>query len=444
LSPARAAAFSVLVRLERTGARFDASRHGMPEVRELSSRDAALAYELITGTIKRRATLDAVLAQCAGLVADRVDVAMLTALRLGAFQLLFLDRVPAHAAVTESVEMVAGKGRKGRGFANAVLRRVAADGRERLAALAPGDDAPALALRYSYPRWIAQTFINEYGATEAEALLASGNEQPERCLRVNTVKTIVPGVVESLRADGLAVTAVDDLPDALIYDHGPLEATNAFREGWVTPQSRGSQLAAIAAAGAARPGLRVADLCAAPGTKTAHLAALLPGAQILAIDVDEARCDALRRNLRRLGVADVDLRVTDVLALDPAEVGSFDRVLVDAPCSGLGTLASRPDLRWRRQAADIGGMAALQLRMLTRAAALVADDGVLTYAVCTVTRDETTAIVDALMLGGEWRVDDLGAAFPGYAHPHNGAYLLTLPSRHGTSGFFIARMRRAG
>jgi 16S rRNA (cytosine967-C5)-methyltransferase len=444
LSPARAAAFSVLVRLERTGARFDASRHGMPEVSELSGRDAALAYELITGTIKRRATLDAVLAQCAGLVTDRVDVAMLTALRLGAYQLLFLDRVPAHAAVTESVEMVAGKGRKGRGFANAVLRRVAADGRERLAALAPGDDAPALALRYSYPRWIAQTFINEYGATEAEALLASGNEQPERCLRVNTVKTIVPGVVESLRADGLGVTAVDDLPDALIYDHGPLEATNAFRGGWVTPQSRGSQLAAIAAAGAARPGLRVADLCAAPGTKTAHLAAQLPGAQILAVDVDETRCDALRRNLRRLGVAGVDLRVADVLALDPAEVGSFDRVLVDAPCSGLGTLASRPDLRWRRQAADIGGMAALQLRMLTRAAALVGDGGALTYAVCTVTRDETTAVVDALMLGGEWRVDDLGAAFPGYAHPHNGAYLLTLPSRHGTSGFFIARMRRAG
>jgi 16S rRNA (cytosine967-C5)-methyltransferase len=444
LSPARSAAFSVLIRLQRTGARFDASRHGMPEVRELSGRDAALAYELITGTIKRRVTLDTVLAECAGLVPERVDPAMLTALRLGAFQLLFLDRVPAHAAVTESVEMVAGKGRKGRGFANAVLRRVAAEGRERLAALAPGDDAPALALRLSYPRWLAQTLVNEFGAAEAESLLAFGNAQPERCLRVNSLKATVPAAVESLQADGLAVGEVDDLPSALLYDRGPLEATKAFSDGLVTPQSRGSQLAAIAASEAAHPGLRVADLCAAPGTKTAHLAALLPGAEILAVDADEARGDALRRNLRRLGVDGVEIRIADVLTLDPAETGTFDRVLLDAPCTGLGTLASRPDLRWRRQAADITTMAAVQAQMLARAATLVATEGVLTYAVCTITREETTAVVDTLVSAGGWQADDLGVGVPAYAHPRNGAYLLTLPSRHGTSGFFVARLRRAG
>ncbi len=444
MSPARAAALSALVRLDRTGARFDGSRRGLPEVRDLSSRDAALAYELITGTIKRRATLDAVLAECAGLVAARVDVVMLAALRLGAFQLLFLDRVPAHAAVAESVEMVTDKGRKGRGFANAVLRRVADVGRERLAALAPGNDAAALAIRHSYPSWIAQALVDEYGPAEAESLLALGNEQPERCLRVNTLRTTVAAAVDALREDGVTATAVADLPAALLYDRGPIESTKAFRGGSVTPQSRGSQLAALAAAGAARPGLRVADLCAAPGTKTAQLAALLPGARILAIDIDAARCDALRRNLRRLGADGVEVRVADVLTLDPAASGAFDRVLVDAPCTGLGTLASRPDLRWRRQAADVAALATLQRGMLARAAALVAADGLLTYAVCTMTREETTAVVDALVLGGEWRVDDLGAAFPGYAHPRNGAYLLTLPSRHGTSGFFVARLCRAG
>jgi 16S rRNA (cytosine967-C5)-methyltransferase len=133
-----------------------------------------------------------------------------------------------------------------------------------------------------------------------------------------------------------------------------------------------------------------------------------------------------------------------VLTLDPAETGTFDRVLLDAPCTGLGTLASRPDLRWRRQAADITTMAAVQAQMLARAATLVATEGVLTYAVCTITREETTAVVDTLVSAGGWQADDLGVGFPAYAHPRNGAYLLTLPSRHGTSGFFVARLRRAG
>jgi 16S rRNA (cytosine967-C5)-methyltransferase len=192
------------------------------------------------------------------------------------------------------------------------------------------------------------------------------------------------------------------------------------------------------------------DLCAAPGTKTAHLAALRPRAHVIAVDVDPARVKALEGNLRRLQVppaaADggpgVAVVAADALVLPPEYAGAFDAVLVDAPCTGLGTMAARPDLRWRRRPADVARLAALQRRLLAAGAACVRPGGALTYAVCTLTRQETTAVVEAFADGAEWSFDDLGAAHPRWAHPDNGAYLRTLPPRDGSSGFFVARLRR--
>jgi 16S rRNA (cytosine967-C5)-methyltransferase len=200
----------------------------------------------------------------------------------------------------------------------------------------------------------------------------------------------------------------------------------------------------VAAGGVTGPGARVLDLCAAPGAKTSQLAALLSGAAITAVEVDEERAGDLRRNLRRLGADGVDVLHAD--ALDPHSTweGAFDAALVDAPCTGLGTLASRADLRWRRHVSDVPRLAELQARLLARAAAAVKPGGALTYAVCTVTRAETLGVVEPLLAGGGWEADDLGAVWPGLAHPSAGGFLLILPPDAGSSGFFVARLRRRG
>ena len=255
----------------------------------------------------------------------------------------------------------------------------------------------------------------ELGDAPARRLLEAANAAPERCLRANRLRGGLPAAAEALAAEGFRTHGVEGLPDGLLYDGPPLERSRAFRDGLVTPQSRGSQVAGIVAAGGvAAPEAAVLDLCAAPGTKTSQLAALLPGAAITAVEVSEERAEDLRRNLARLGADGVGVVHADALEPPADWDDAFDAVLLDAPCSGLGTLASRADLRWRRHLNDVPRLAQLQARLLARAAAAVKPGGALTYAVCTLTRAETLGVVEPLLASGGWTADDLGAAWPGW------------------------------
>jgi 16S rRNA (cytosine967-C5)-methyltransferase len=443
VSPARGAAYVVLLRAASSKTHTDLSLAAAPELSALEERDGALALELVSGTLRRRNSIDAVLRSCSKPALRSVAPAVLTALRLGAYQLLYLDRVPAHAAVDQSVTLVARRGRGTRGYVNAVLRTVAATGRTLLEAAGAGEDPASLAVRWSHPEWLVRLWIDELGHEAASALLRANNTPPERCLRVNTLVGQAEAAVARLALEGVHTTAAEDFSLALAVQSGPsVERTAAFREGLVTPQSRGSQLAGMVAAGAVRSGDAVADLCAAPGIKATQLAAAVPGARVLAVDEDARRVEELRATARRLRAPQVEALLADVLELPASLNEAFAAVLLDAPCSGLGTLASRPDLRWRRSPNDVERLAGLQRRLLRRAAALVRPDGVLTYSVCTITRAETIAVLDDLLRGGGWRLDDLGAEHPRFVHPERGGALLTLPSSHGTSGFFVARVRR--
>jgi 16S rRNA (cytosine967-C5)-methyltransferase len=300
-------------------------------------------------------------------------------------------------------------------------------------------------VRLSYPPWLVRLVRADLGDDAALRLLEAGNAAPERCLRANRLRGGLPAAEEALAAEGIGVRGIGGLPDALLFDGPPLEPSRSFREGLVTPQSRGSQIAGIVAAGGVSgPGAAFLDLCAAPGAKTSQLAALLSEAEITAVEVDEARADELRANLARLGAGGVAIVRADVLEGRAEWAGAFDAVLLDAPCSGLGTLASRPDLRWRRRAPDVARLAESQKRLLTRAAAAVKPGGALTYAVCTVTRAETLGVVEPLLAAGGWTADDLGAAWPHLGHPASGGFLLALPPDGGSTGFFVARLRRAG
>jgi 16S rRNA (cytosine967-C5)-methyltransferase len=442
VSPARLAAWRALVRLRGAGGHFDDSVAALPELQGLGPRDRALANELIIGTIKRRGSVDAVLGAFTKAPLAQTSEAVLEALRIAAFQILFLDRVPVYAVVDDAVRLVARKDAHAKGFANAVLRKVADDGADVFATLSEGDGMHASSVRHSCPVWMVRLLRRDLGDEAAERFLVAANAAPERCLRVNTLKGSLAAAREALAAAGTRTRGIPGLPQALVYDGPSLQRSAPFREGLVTPQSRGSQIAGMVAATGARGGVAVLDLCAAPGTKTAQLAALLGGSAITAVDLDELRLDALRTNLGRLGVEGVKALAADALELPPSTAGAYDAVLLDAPCSGLGTLGSRADLRWRRRASDIPRLADLQRRLLLSAARTVRPGGALTYAVCTVTRAETLGALEPLLATGEWASDDLGAEWPGLAHPDAGGCLLILPPDGGSSGFFVARFRR--
>ena len=403
---ARQAAYQVVLRVFEDDAYADRVLRGAAE--GLDARDRALAQRLAFGTVQRVRTLDHAVTTLGKRPVRKLDPPVRAALRLGAYQLGFTD-VAQHAAVNETVELV----RRARleravAFTNAVMRRLTAGLPGLLASLT--EDTPAnAALKHSYPDWIAEVWWDELGGDDALALMRAQNEPPERVVRINR------------RKEGTIAGAPDpDLPDAW---HVERVDEDAVAQGLVWPQSRGSQLAGLVVG--ARDGERTLDLCAAPGGKATQLAG-----EVVAVELHAGRARELEENCRRLGADNVTVVNADATQLPP-ELTGFDRVLVDAPCSGLGVLAGRPDLRWRARP-----LPGLQRRLLAAAAERVKPGGTIVYSVCTMHAEENEDIVDAAGL----TVDPLGDAWPQFRHPRRPEFLLTLPHLHGTSGFFIARL----
>lgn len=413
ISPARRAAFDTVLRVFEDDAYADRAFRQAAE--GLEQRDRALAQRLAYGTVQRVRTLDHGIEQLGKRPVAKLDPPVRAALRLGAYQLAFSD-VAAHAAVNESVELVRAAGlERAVKFTNAVMRRLALGLPDLVESLrdATADEA---ARRHSYPDWVARVWWRDLGRDEALELMRAQNEAPETVVRLNKLRRgPVTGELDPDIPGALHVERVEDCDVAV---------------GFVWPQSRGSQLAGLAVG--TREGERVLDLCAAPGGKTTQLAEA--AAEVVAVELHEGRARELEENCRRLGAANVRVVNADALEL-PDDLAGFDRVLVDAPCSGLGVLANRPDLRWRAEP-----LPELQLDLLRAAAERTRPGGVVTYSVCTINADENEAVVDASGLEPE----PLGPEWPVFAHPRRPEFLLTLPHRHGTSGFFVARLRRSG
>jgi 16S rRNA (cytosine967-C5)-methyltransferase len=407
VSPARRAAFDTVRRVFEEDAYAD---RAFPAAAEgLDPRDRALAQRLAFGTIQRVRTLDHGIEALGRRPVAKLDPPVRAALRLGAYQLAFSD-VAVHAAVNESVELVRGGGLpRAVGFANAIMRRLALGLRDLVAGLPEGTPEEA-ALKHSYPDWVAQLWWREIGTEDALALMEAQNEPAETVVRLNRRKE---GQVEG-RPD-------PEIPDAL---HVERVDEDALRVGLIWPQSRGSQLAGLCVG--SKEGERVLDLCAAPGGKATQLAG-----DVTAVEVHAGRARQLEKNCARLGATNVRVMNADALAL-PEEVRDFERVLVDAPCSGLGVLASRPDLRWRAKP-----LPELQRDLLRVAAERVKPGGTVLYSVCTISCEENEDVVEASGL----EVESLQDEWPQFAHPRRPEFLLTLPHRHWTSGFFLARLR---
>jgi 16S rRNA (cytosine967-C5)-methyltransferase len=375
-SPARSAAFRVVRRVHEDGAFADQALHA--EAEGLDPRERGFARQLAFGTVQRRRTLDHLIASLSE--RRRLDPEVRGALQLGLFQLLFLDSVPAHAAVGESVDLV--KGSRGAGLVNAVLRRGAEEGRELLAEIE--DEG----VRESYPHWLVELWRSAYGKRTATKLMRRLNEPAETALRANRLKTS-PEALAAALGEG----ATPKGRDAVVLD-GPFDAYAhpLWAEGRFMPQSRSSQ--AVARAVDPQPGERVLDLCAAPGGKTTHLAALMRDeGEIVSVERNADRAEQLEQTCARMGVTIARVEVGDAAA--PREP-VFDRVLADPPCSGLGTLQARPDLRWRMNPERIAGIVEEQRAILAAAAGAVRPGGLLVWSTCTLNPAENEELVEGL------------------------------------------------
>jgi 16S rRNA (cytosine967-C5)-methyltransferase len=449
VAPARACAYAVLRRVFEHGAYADEALHG--ESAQLDARDRALAMRLAYGAVQRAGTLDHLIATLAQRPVERLDRPLLAALRLGLYELLYLHGAPDYAVVADAVQLAKAHARAGHGLVNAVLRRAAREGAPALLD-SLGDATPEqAAVKHSHPEWIARLWWQQLGAEHARALMAADNRPGEVALRANTLVSDAAALSARLPVR----THLDPrIPEAVVLDE-PFDAhaSAPWREGAFHAQSRAAML--VARALAPHPDESVLDLCAAPGGKATHLAALMDGrGDVVAVERNPRRAAALARTAQRLHAHNVKVEVADA-AQPRADARAFDRVLVDPPCSGLGTLAARPDLRWRVTPHAVREMALAQAQILAAGASALRPGGVLVYSTCTISPTENERLIAAFLDSHpDFSLDDLAAELPQFGStspPREGESgsscaaraLLTLPHRDRTAGFFIARMRRS-
>ncbi len=442
-SPARAVAARTLVRVADDAAFADLALDAEISARGLARRDAGLATEITYGTLRWQRYLDWILVPHSRRKLDTLDSRVLVLLRMTAYQLAFLERIPPFAAVSDAVALAKAPGKPGvPEFVNAVLRSFTRRGVREREPRPPDDPIDALAVRLSFPTWLAARWVARYGVDEAAALMRAMNERPPLTVRANTLRITREALAARLRAeDHLESTPTPYATEGLIVEHGGApSAWHAFADGAFAVQDEASML--IARLLEPRPGEVVADACAAPGTKTAHLAQLMENrGRIVAFDPQPARLARVTETAARLGVDIVETRGGAVETLAGEMAAACDGVLVDAPCSNLGVLRRNPDVKWRREAKDIAASATHQHDILAAAAKMVKPGGRLVYATCSLEPEENEAVTAAFLAARTDFVLDPPAAFP---LPLDGdGVLRCLPHRHGTDGFTAVRLRRS-
>jgi 16S rRNA (cytosine967-C5)-methyltransferase len=447
LSPARRAAVEILRRVEDESAYASSLLATMDQ--RFSGPDRALCHELVLGVLRRQLWLDRLLEHFAGRRIEGLDLPVRLALRVGLYQLRFLTRIPPSAAVNESVNLVRAAGlRSAAGFTNAILRRAAReanyDPTENVS-----DPIEKLAIATSHPFWLIERWVNEFGLEEAGALARANNEPAPVAFRLTT-KTIesdheAQRIIAQLVAAGVEARPSRIVPQAWrVIGQRPEILRSLTNSGLIYFQDEASQL--VAHLVNAQPGDRVLDVCAAPGSKTTLIGALMPRAQIIAADIYEHRLRILRELAATQGDSSIQVTVADATAALPFVNASFDRVVVDAPCSGTGTLRRNPEIRWRLSALDVAELAAKQSRILARAADMVRPGGNLLYSTCSLESEENEAVAADFMKEhaefAQLRLPNMQISDgPGDLATPAGA-IRTWPHRHDVDGFFIVAFQR--
>jgi 16S rRNA (cytosine967-C5)-methyltransferase len=453
VSPARALAYATIRATFEDGAFTERAFRAEADRLGHSGRDRAQAQRLAYGAVQRRGTSDVAIERLAGRSTRLLDPPVLAALRLGLYELLFADATPDHAAVDQAVELVKGaEAARAAGFVNAILRRAVRERAQLTAALLDDDSTPAAAaVADSAPKWLAEMWWEELGPEAARGMLAACNRPAEVAMRVNPLRGEREAMLARLSEEGVEVRLPEAewplaAPDSIVIGGRTGEAVPAaIAAGELTPQSRGS--AAVVEVLDPQPDEQILDLCAGPGIKTGQIAERTGDrATVISVELDPARAGEVADQASRLGLHGITVIEADARE---AEAGAgFDRVLLDAPCSDLGTLASRPDARWRKSPKAIGRLTEIQDELLRRAAGLLRPGGTLVYSTCTISRRENEERIAGLLSAAEagevpgLHLDDLGAAAPKLASSTERRCLQLRPDRDRTTGFFVARLVR--
>jgi 16S rRNA (cytosine967-C5)-methyltransferase len=408
----------------------------------LDPRDRGFITEIVYGSVKNRGKLDYVLNQFASTKVNKMDKWTRNLLRLSLYQILFLDKVPDSAAVNEAVKLAKHYGHVDK-FVNAVLRNIlrGMDGIQWPDKAK--DPVQYLMVQYSFPQWMVERFIRQYGLEDAERLCDWYNQPAAMWIRTNTLKTTRAELKQILEKEGLTVNESRHTPEGLKIENAVnLHKLKSFQQGLFTVQDESSMLVALAAEPA--PGQRVLDVCSAPGGKTTHMAQLMKNkGTIYACDIHKHRLDLIAENCKRLGISNVELVQQDGTKLTKRWQEPFDVVLCDVPCSGLGVLGRRADARWAKESEDIAGLCKIQKKILEEAAQLVVPGGTLIYSTCTIAPEENQEMVKAFISEHpEYELDETLTDCWLDVDKEETGYVQFLPFIDDMDGFFIARMMR--
>lgn len=454
MSDSRQLALNALRQIHQQDAYADVAVDRCLSRSSLAERDRRLFTELVYGIVRRQRTLDGAIDQLAKKPAAQQPPDLRLILQIGLYQLLFLDHIPASAAIHTTVELA----KKNRfaglsGFVNGLLRQCdrqlvqAKDaGKDPIEALLPvqSSEVTRLGMRHSYPDWIVQQWLEQFGQEETQQLCNWMNQPPHLDIRVNTLRSNREDVIKALAEIGVTATPIDSLPQGLRLSHSPgsVKTLPGFESGEWIVQDASAQLVSYLVD--PQPGEVIVDACAAPGGKTLHLAELMGDrGTVYACDRTASRLKKLQQNLDRLGLKSVHIIEGDSRSL-PQFVNQCDRVLVDAPCSGLGTLHRHADARWRQTPESVAGLAQLQQEILTHAATWVKPGGVLIYSTCTLHPIENEQTIAAfLQAHPQWQIEPPAQSFPARSLVSESGWIRVLPHQHNMDGFFMVRLRKA-
>ncbi len=401
----------------------------------LNDQDRRFVTELVYGTVKAGDTLDWILSFYVDRPLKKIPPVILNVLRMGIYQLRFMDKVPPSAACNQAAELAKTYGHAGTvRFVNGVLRTIARQPERIIYPDAEKDAALFLARQYFHPLWLVERWLKRLGFEETEALCASNNEAPKLTVRTNTLKISRAELMQRLTVEGVSAEVSEAAPEGIVLNaHPSLSNLATLKEGLFQVQDESSMR--VAHWLQPQPGELILDVCAAPGGKTTHIAALMKNeGRIVAMDIHEHKLELIRQNALRLGLENIEVTLQDACAVDHVFPAVADRVLVDAPCSGLGVLRRRADARWRKTPEMIAELPKLQLQILSSASRCLKPEGVLVYSTCTTEEEENQAVVESFLRQNPDFILDA---------PEGEPQMLQLwPQRDDADGFFICRMRR--
>ncbi|MFT9817277.1 16S rRNA (cytosine(967)-C(5))-methyltransferase RsmB [Lysinibacillus sp. NPDC056185] len=437
----RDATLSILLAVDKNQAYSNLLLNETIKRHKIEAKDRALLTEITYGTLQYKMTLDYYLEP---FIRGSVDHWVRWLLRLSLYQMHYLTRIPPHAAVNEAVEIAKRRGHKGiASMVNGILRSILRQG------VASTDDIKdpieRLAIETSHPEWLVQRFVDNYGIEVAAEMLHENNVPPVQTVRVNTTKASVEQAIASIEEEGLAAKRSELMPECLHVTNGQPARTKAFQEGLITIQDESSMIPANVLHPS--PGMRVLDMCAAPGGKTTHIAEIMKNeGSILATDLHPHKLDLIDHNTDRLGIDIVETAPIDGRkAPDFLQPESFDAILVDAPCSGLGVMRRKPDIKYTKREEDLESLQKIQLALLDAATKVLKIDGKLVYSTCTVDKRENEGTVEAfLTTHPEMEAIQLESLPTKLAEKQANGMLQVFPQDCGSDGFFVAAFRKKG